>query len=57
MEAGTSVTLRALSVDHVQARNLSTMVVPIVVDGIPPAPLPYDGQFIQMDVLSVTRAR
>jgi hypothetical protein len=40
-----------------QARNCmpdKPVCTPFIIDGIPPAPAAYDGQFIQIDVLSVT---
>ncbi len=54
MAAGATVTLEADVFDARQIRNHDTNRIPIVIDGIAPAPLPYDGQFIQMDVLAVT---
>jgi len=51
--AGASVTLTATAVDGVEHKNLDDNDSPIVVPEITPAPAPYDGQFIQMDVVSV----
>lgn len=47
---GATVTLTADPVDSVEIRNLSQLVIP----GIPPAPAAVNGQFIQMDLVSVT---
>jgi hypothetical protein len=52
--AGATVTLTADPVDAVSAFNQDANGSPIVVPGIPPAPDAYDGQFLQMDVVSVT---
>ncbi len=54
IEAGATVTLRADSRDSFELRNLGSDGQPIVVPGIAPAPKPFDGQFMQMDVVSVT---
>jgi hypothetical protein len=54
--AGASVTLTALSVDQLEIKNVDQAGNPIVVRGVPPAPNPYDGQFVQMDVVSVVLA-
>jgi hypothetical protein len=50
--AGASVTLKADAKDNAIIRNTDG-TNPIVVPGVPPAPEPYNGQFIQMDVISV----
>jgi len=57
MNAGASITLYAASLDNQQIKNLQdpstgTEGAPIVVEGTALAQ-PYDGQFIQMDVLDV----
>ncbi len=52
---GATVTLTADPIDGRQIRNRDARGMPIVVPDIPPAPTAYDGQFIQMDVLSVTQ--
>ncbi len=54
IEAGATVTLLADSRDAFQLRNLDATSQPIVIPGVPPAPKPFDGQFVQMDVVSVT---
>lgn len=46
---GASVTLRSESIEGVQHDNSDDLVVP----GVPPDPEPYDGQFIQMDVVEI----
>ncbi len=51
--AGATVTLLADSRDALELRNLGPSGAPVVVPGVPPAPEPFDGQFIQMDVLEV----
>lgn len=54
MAAGATVSLTATAVDGVQHKNLDDTYTPIVVAGIAPAPDAFDGQFIQMDVVSVS---
>ncbi len=58
MDAHATVTLYADSVDGLEIKNLddATPQVPIVVPGIAPAPDAYNGQFIQVDVVSVVPA-
>jgi hypothetical protein len=53
--AGATVTLLADSRDALELRNVDAHGQPIIALGVPPAPSPFDGQFIQMDVLGVTR--
>lgn len=53
--AGATVTLRADSRDSYELRNIGASGQPIVVPGVPPAPMAFDGQFVQMDVISVVR--
>jgi hypothetical protein len=48
-----ALTLQADSLDALQIRNIDENGAPIVVPDVPPAPDAYDGQFVQMDVLSV----
>ncbi len=55
IEAGATVTLQADSRDAFQLRNVDASGNPIVVPGVRPAPMPFDGQFVQMDVVSVAR--
>jgi hypothetical protein len=58
VRAGATVRLFASSVDarRSQIRNRSDAGVALVIDGVRPAPMPFDGQFLQLDVLSVTAA-
>jgi hypothetical protein len=46
------ITLSADSLDGYEIMNYRNIVVP----GVPPAPAPYDGQFLQMDVLDAASA-
>lgn len=57
VDVGARVELQADSVNALEIRNVDATGRPFVVPGIPPAPLPFDGQFAQMDVLSITRLR
>ena len=57
LEAGAAVTLTARSMDGREVRNVDVAGNPIVVPGVAPSPRPYDGQFIQLDVVSVRRLR
>ena len=50
---GAKVTLMADAQDHRLITNHDDKNQPIVVPDVPPAPQPFDGQFIQMDVVSV----
>ena len=51
---GATFTLSAQSIDDGQIKNRDDSSTPIPVPGVPPFPATYDGQFIQMDVVSVT---
>ncbi len=53
--AGATVTLDADSRDSLQLRNLDASGQPIVIPGVAPAPMAFDGQFVQMDVVSVVK--
>lgn len=53
VDSGATITLQADSLDALQIRNIDANGMPIVVPDVPPAPDAYDGQFVQMDVLSV----
>jgi hypothetical protein len=53
---GARVTLTAAVIDGAQLGNHDASGRAIVVPGVPPAPAPYDGQFIQMDVVDVAPA-
>ncbi len=51
--AGATLTLAVDPRDGLEAPNVDNGGTPIVVPGIAPAPNPFDGQFIQLDVESV----
>lgn len=51
---GATVTLHMDSIDPAMARNRDQAGNAILVPGIPPAPQPYFGQFLQIDPVSVT---
>jgi len=53
--AGATVTLHADSRDSYELRNVDALGQPIVVPGVAPAPVAFDGQFVQMDVISVVK--
>ncbi len=54
IKAGATVTLTANSLDSFEVANVNGMDGgPVLVPGVPPYPQAYDGQFIQMDVVSV----
>jgi hypothetical protein len=55
-KAGSKVTIHADSIDLAQARNRDPAGNAIIVPGIAPAPLPFYGQFTQIDVESVSVA-
>jgi hypothetical protein len=57
IDVGATVRLLAQAVDARQIRNVDRNGRPIVIDGVAPAPAPFDGQFIQMDVIGVVRLR
>lgn len=52
---GATLTLFASPVDpqRSQIRNRDAAGAALVIDGVPPAPAAFDGQFLQMDVISV----
>jgi len=54
MAAGATVTLKADSVESVETFNRNASGTAVVVPGVPPAPDSYDGQFVQVDVESVS---
>jgi hypothetical protein len=56
IQGGSTVTLVADPQDGNLVSNVDEHGKPIVVLGMPPAPAPFDGQFIQMDVVSVAPA-
>ena len=41
--------------DDLQTINQDDLDDPIVIPGVPPAPAAYDGQFVQMDVVSIMK--
>lgn len=53
MTGGSTVTLTADAQDGGEVQNVDENGIPIVVPDIAPAPAAYDGQFIQMDVVSI----
>ncbi|HEX8790973.1 MAG TPA: hypothetical protein VF765_08465 [Polyangiaceae bacterium] len=54
MKMGATVTMTADAIDKSQVSNLNGVDGgPVIVPGVPPFPQAYDGQFIQMDVVSV----
>jgi hypothetical protein len=54
IDAGATLTLTAASKDAQEIKNIDPNGTPLVVPDVPPAPAAYNGQFIQMDVVSVT---
>ncbi|MBS2013204.1 MAG: hypothetical protein JST00_09975 [Deltaproteobacteria bacterium] len=55
IQAGATVTLTAEPLDALQIKNRDQAGAPFVIPGIAPAPAAFDGQFVQMDVLAVTK--
>ncbi|HEY0253423.1 MAG TPA: hypothetical protein VGC41_17940, partial [Kofleriaceae bacterium] len=53
IDGGATVTLTADPQDGAEVQNIDTSGTPIVVPDIAPAPAAYDGQFVQMDVISI----
>lgn len=53
MDSGATVTLGAMTIDAHEIENVDPSGTPIVVPDIAPAPAAYNGQFVQMDVVSV----
>lgn len=54
--SGSNVVLRAESFDDAEIINRDGAGDPIIIPDVPPYPDPFDGQFIQMDVVAVRRA-
>lgn len=55
IDAGATVTLTSQAKDGQEIKNRDAATgAPIVVPDVPPAPDPFNGQFIQMDVVSVS---
>jgi hypothetical protein len=57
IRGGATVTLAADAQDGQLIANVDDHKKPVVVADVPPAPAPFDGQFIQMDVISVAKAK
>ena len=58
IDTGATVTLEASAGgDGLETKNVDEQGSPIVVPGVSPDPEPYDGQFIQMDVVAVTEGQ
>jgi len=53
MDGGATVMLSAMPIDGHEIENLDPSNMPIVIPDIAPAPAAYNGQFVQMDVVSV----
>lgn len=53
IKGGATVFLEAHAIDAAEILNRDDASQPIIPAGVPPAPDPYNGQFIQMDVISV----
>jgi hypothetical protein len=56
IKSGATVVLEGHAIDLAQIKNRDDASQPIIPVGVPPAPAPYDGQFIQVDVISVDEA-
>ena len=55
MDHGATLTLLAdAGGDALSTKNRDDNGDPIVVNGVPPYPYPFDGQFVQMDIVDVT---
>ena len=57
MQGGATVTLMADEQDGALISNIDDKDKPVIIPDVPPAPQPFDGQFIQMDVISVAAAK
>jgi hypothetical protein len=53
VKGGAKVTLSADPIDTGEIKNHDEVGAPIVIPDVPPAPKSFDGQFVQMDVVSV----
>lgn len=53
VDGGSTLTLRGDSDDEEGRINESSRGEPLVVEGIPPAPLAFDGQFVHVEILDV----
>lgn len=56
VRGGATVTLSADAQDGNLVSNIDDQGKPLVIPEVPPSPAPFDGQFIQMDVVSVVPA-
>jgi hypothetical protein len=56
MEAASTITLTAVTTDGEEITNQDTTNTPIIIPGISPYPSAYNGQFVQMDIVSVAPA-
>ena len=55
MDHGATLTLLAdAGGDALSTKNMDSNGDPIVVNGVPPYPYAFDGQFVQLDIVSVT---
>ena len=57
VDSGATITLAGDSQDSKMVPNRDLKNNPQVVPDVPPAPAPFDGQFVQIDVVSVAPAR
>lgn len=53
IKGGAAIELAGDAIDGQQVRNIDAANNPIVVPGVSPAPQAYDGQFVQIDVVSI----
>jgi hypothetical protein len=56
VDGGATLTLRSSAYDGREIMNVDERGLPFVIPGVPPAPSPYDGQFIQVDVVAAEPA-
>lgn len=54
MRAGALVRIWGFTRNSLSNRNIDDDGTPIVIPGAPPDPMPYDGQFVQIDLVSAT---
>jgi len=54
--SGATVTLTGDSINSAEFPNRDAAGVPVVVSGVPPDPMAFDGEFVQIDVLSIVPA-
>lgn len=54
--AGATVTLTGDSINSAEFPNRDASGMPVVVPGVPPDPMAFDGEFVQIDVLSIVPA-